>query len=92
MYMNYITTTDLRTQSTQLVNSLKQGKKVSLVHRSQIIGEISPVKPETKTLTKEGIIKLKALAKKLNLPKLSYEEREKRYREHLTNKYGKNIS
>lgn len=43
-------------------------------------------------ITKADINKLKQLAKDLNLPKTSYKEREKRYRKHLMDKYGKNIS
>ncbi len=43
-------------------------------------------------ITKADINKLKQLAKDLNLPKTSYEEREKRYRKHLMKKFGKNIS
>src|SRR2546430_13728692 len=35
---------------------------------------------------------LKDLAKKLNLPKISYEEREKMYKNQLMDKYGKNLS
>lgn len=90
MYMNYITTTDLRTQSSQLVNSLKQGKKVSLVHRSQVIGEISPAKTDVKSFT---IKKFREFIKTV-APKnaLSYQERNQRYRKNLEEKYGKNLS
>lgn len=88
--MNYITTTNLRTQSTQLVDSLKQGKKVSLVHRSQIIGEISPVKKAVKSFDiKKFRMFIKSPGGEENL---SYAERERLYRKHLEEKYGKNIS
>lgn len=89
--MEYITTTQLRTRSSQLVKSLRNGTSVSLIHRSQILGEIKP-KRAVKTLTKEDIIELKNLARKLNLPKLSYKQRERIYRKHLEEKYGKSIS
>lgn len=91
MYMNYITTTQLRTKSPELVNSLSKGMTVSLIHRSKIIGEIKP-KKETKPLTREDIRKLKKLAKELHLPRLSYGERERRYRKHLMEKYGESLS
>ncbi|MEK7186349.1 MAG: hypothetical protein AAB675_03215 [Patescibacteria group bacterium] len=90
--MNYISTTDLRTQSSQLVNSLKQGKKLSLVHRSRIIGEISPVKSNVKSFDVKKFLELKKLAKVQNAPKISYKERERIYRKHLMEKYGKGIS
>ncbi len=89
--MNYITTTDLRTRSSKLVEFLKQGQSVSLVHRSRVIGEIKP-KKEPKPLTEEDIKQLKKLASELNLPKLSYKKREVRYRKHLMEKYGKSFS
>lgn len=85
--MNYITTTDLRTKSSQLVNSLLKGHEVVLIHRSRIIGEIKP-KKESKPFTQEDIKQLKKLAEELNLPKTSYEQREKIYRKHLMKKYG----
>ena len=89
--MNYITTTDLRTKSSELIETLKKGGSVSLIHRSEIVGEIKP-RYDAKPLTKKDIEKLKRLAKKLNLPKLSYKEREVRYRKHLMEKYGKSLS
>ncbi len=89
--MQYITTTDLRTKSSELVNSLSKGEVVSLVHRSKIIGEIKP-KHEVKALTKADIQKLKKLAFELNLPKISYKQRAKIYRKHLSEKYGQDLS
>lgn len=90
--MNYITTTELRTKSSQLVDELRRGGVVSLIHRSKVIGEIKPKLYDPKPLTKEDIKKLIKLAKALNLPKLSYKERERRYREHLMKKYGQGLS
>lgn len=89
--MDYITTTELRTKATQLVKSLKKGGSVSLIHRSKVIGKIQPVQM-AKPLTKEAIMKLKELAKELNLPRLSYKERAKRYRKYLQVKYGQSLS
>ena len=43
-------------------------------------------------LTKTDIKELKEMAQSLHLPKKSYEEREKLYRTHLVDKYGKDIS
>jgi antitoxin (DNA-binding transcriptional repressor) of toxin-antitoxin stability system len=89
--MQYITTTQLRTMSSELIEALKRGDIVSLIHRSKVVGSIKP-SAKLKIFTKESMLKLKKLAEELNLPKLSYEEREKRYRKHLMEKYGKNLS
>ncbi len=89
--MVFITKTNLRTQSSDLINTLKKGGSVSLIHRSQVVAVIKP-KKEPKALTRKDINRLKKLAKELNLPKLSYKEREKRYRNHLMDKYGKGLS
>ena len=86
--MNYITTTDLRTRSRTLVEILKKGESVSLIHRSKVIGEINPkigVRPFDAD-------KFKQLVNSLNLPKTSYAKREKIYRKHLMEKYGKDFS
>lgn len=64
-------------------------ESVELVHRSKIIGEVKPKKAEGKIFNAKKMLEL---ARKMNLPKLSYKERERRYRQHLENKYGKDIS
>lgn len=88
--MNYITTSDLRTKSVELVNSLKEGKSVSLIHRSRIIGRIVPDDAEPPKVFNAA--KFKKLVEKLNLPKTTYAQREKIYRAHLMKKYGKGLS
>lgn len=90
--MQYITTTELRTKSKKLVEILQEGRSVELVHRSRVIGKVKPALKEPRPLTKIDIEKIKQLAKQLNLPKLSYKEREKRYRKHLMEKYGQGLS
>lgn len=87
--MNIITSTELRTEVPRVIETLLHGGVINLVHRSKIVGEIRPKKQEVKPFNAKQFLKL---AKKLNLPKLSYEERERRYREHLMKKYGKGIS
>ena len=88
--MNYISTTDLRTRSSKLVDSLKQGKKISLVHRSRIIGEISPVTSDTKVF---DVKRFRESLKTSNSEEsLSYQKRDDVYRKHLQGKYGKNLS
>lgn len=86
--MDYITTTQLRTDSPRLIEALLAGRSIDLIHRSKMVGEIRPKKQSPKIMTKKSIQELMTLAKKMNLPKLSYKEREKRYRKHLVEKYG----
>lgn len=88
--MNYISTTNLRTQSSKLVDFLKQGNMVSLVHRSKIIGEISPISPNAKSF---DIKRFRVFVKITNPAKnISYQERNALYRKRLKEKYGKNLS
>ena len=88
--MNYISTTDLRTQSRKLIATLKKGESVSLIYRSKVVAEIKP-KKEVKVFTKSSIKKLRELVRKLNVPKISYNERDRLYRKHLMEKYGKGL-
>ena len=89
MCMDYISTTELRTKSSQLIEALGKGITVSLIHRSKVVGEIKPKRESAKPFDPMAF---KKLADELNLPKLSYKEREKRYRKHMMEKYGKSIS
>ena len=89
MYMNLITTTDLRTKVPLLLQALIRGESVELIHRSKIVGEIKPKKRNPKPFNPERF--LKAISK-LKLPKLSQKQMEKNYREHMMEKYGKGLS
>ncbi len=86
--MQYITFTELRTKSSQLKDTLKQGISVTLIHRSRVIGKIYP-EQEVKPFDAK---KFKRLVKGLNLPKTTYAEREKIYKKHLMEKYGQGLS
>lgn len=88
--MQYITTTELRTKSTKLIKTLKEGGKLSLIHRSRMIGEILPLKYQPKPITDIEAFKraLDAIRPKKLIPK---SQREKVYRKHLEEKYGKNL-
>ena len=83
--MNYITTTELRTKSPDLVETLLKGEEVKLIHRSKLIGVISPKNENVKVFNAKKFAKI---AKKLNLPYLTYQEREKRYRKAVEEKHG----
>lgn len=86
--MQDMTTTDLRTKSSELIKTLKRGNKVSLIHRSKVVGEIHPAKKELKVFDAKAF---KKAVVRLNLRQTTYEERDRIYREHLMKKYGKNL-
>lgn len=87
--MQYITTTELRKKSKELVNALQEGHSVELIHRSKVVGEIRPKVQDPKPFDPD---KVAEIAKKLNLPKLTPRQIEARYRAHLMKKYGKGLS
>jgi hypothetical protein len=87
--MQNMTTTDLRTKSSQLVKTLKEGKSVDLIHRSEIIGEIKPKIKDPKPFDAKKFLKA---VKRLNLPKLSAREMDRRYRAAMEEKHGKGVS
>lgn len=89
--MEYITTTSLRTQSSKLVQALQRGSSVSLIHRSKVIGVIEPAKAERKPFDVEGF---KKAVHDFNKGRriIPRHEREKIYRKHLEEKYGKRVS
>lgn len=89
--MYTITTTQLRTQTSRLVNLLQQGEEVSLIHRSRVIGDVRPLpaKPAPKLFDAKRFMEL---TKKLNLPYLTPKQRERNYRRHMEKKYGKYLS
>jgi hypothetical protein len=89
--MQVITTTQLRTKSKQLIKTLEEGYSVDLIHRSKVVGEIKP-KDEPKVLTLKDIKQIEKIADELNLPKTTYAQREKNYRKHIMDKYGKGLS
>jgi antitoxin (DNA-binding transcriptional repressor) of toxin-antitoxin stability system len=88
--MNYITTTQLRTQSSDLIANLMAGKSIQLIHRSKIVATISPtINKQPKKFNAERFGKL---LDELNLPKTTHAQREKIYRKHLMDKYGQGLS
>jgi len=91
--MEFITTTQLRTHSTNLVSSLAQGKSVKLVHRSKIIGDILPKNTTTKPVFDASRLEKasQAAAKKYSIP-YDLETRDKLYRNRIMAKYGKSLS
>ena len=86
--MNYITTTELRTRSSELIDFLLAGGTVDLIHRSSIVGTIIPKEEEPGNLTKNDLKKIAEALNQLNLPATTPGERTKNYRLHLKKRYG----
>lgn len=84
-----VTTTELRTHVPLLIEELRRGGTVELVHRSKIIGEIKPKMRIPKPFNPDRFIEA---VSKLNLPNLSDKQLESNYRKHIMKKYGKGLS
>jgi len=84
--MNYITTTQLRTKTTDLIDALMAGRSVQLIHRSQILATINP--PENKLAQPFDADEYLNLTKNFKISKLSDTQRKKNYNEYLMKKYG----
>lgn len=88
-YMQVITTTELKTKSSKIVKTLKEGARLRLIHRSKVIGDIMPI-DEPKPFDPDAFEKfLDSIKPKKLIP---VKDREKIYRKHLEEKYGKGIS
>lgn len=83
-----MTTTNLRTMTSQLVNTLKKNNRISLIHRSRIVAIIQPVQTSAKPL---DVRLFRHCLEEVNLVPSSHEQRKKIYLAHLNKKYGKNI-
>lgn len=89
MYMEVITSTELRTKMPEVIATLSGGGKIALVHRSKIIAEITP------KVTNARIISARELQKKidaLDCPRLTKREIERRYRAAMMKKHGQGLS
>ncbi len=87
--MNYVTTTDLRTKTKDVIKTLTEGRSIDLIHRSKVVGEIKPKIYDPKPFDVERFAKT---VDKLNFPNLTPKQIETRYRKAMVEKHGKNIS
>jgi hypothetical protein len=89
--MEYITTTEFRTKTPDLVAALLAGYSVDLIHRSKVIGELVPknsrvvkvIDPEKFASALKGLEPDK---------KASYKQLMKNYQRYMSNRHGSNIS
>lgn len=86
--MNYITTTQLRTQTPDLLEALLYGQSVDLIHRSKPVATISPKKVSTKKFNAKRFMEI---VKRLNFTPATDEQIEKRYRTAMIKKHGEYI-
>ena len=86
--MEYMTTTNLRTKTTQLVSALKKNYRISLIHRSKIVAIIQPIQTSTKPFNAHLFAHY---LKEIKLVPTSHQQRKITYQAHLNKKYGKNI-
>ena len=90
--METISTSQLRTKSSELIKTLANGNSVSLIHRSNRVGTILPSNSTATELDppkKSSADGLKKLINTMSLSKrLSIKQRNKLYEKHLTQKYG----
>lgn len=90
MSTHFITTTELREQSSKVVASLLAGENITLIHRSKMIGKITPIDSTHRVITdvKEFKKALDAAKPKKLIPR---NQREKIYRDNLKKKYAPNL-
>lgn len=87
--MQYITFTQLRTKSNNLAKALEKGEEVKLVRRSVVVGRVIPDKDtRIKTINAK---KLEAKINKLDLPRLTIREIDRRYRIAMIKKHGQGL-
>ncbi|OGM77184.1 hypothetical protein A2188_01435 [Candidatus Woesebacteria bacterium RIFOXYA1_FULL_43_9] len=88
--MNLITTTELRTKTTNLIAMLLAGKEVNLIHRSQIIGVMIPSDNSTHTPANPEILAQTLKAFEPN-KKMLYGPLMKKYDQYLKKRHGQSL-
>ena len=84
--MNYLSTTQLRTQTPLLIRMLIAGKKVKLLHRSKVVGQIVPLESkQTKIFRAQDLLKSTHY---LNLKKYSPDQIRAKYKTIVNAKHG----
>ncbi len=86
--MNYISTTGLRTQSSELIDMLLAGRSVDLMYRSKRVAKMVP----DLMIKKNKVNRLSSFVKKYSgIKGLTQEVAIKNYHDHMMEKYGKNL-
>ena len=87
--MTFITTTQLRTMTKDLVAQLSRGETVQLIHRSKVIGQIMPsASKEVSEDKKFNAKEFRKASKALGLKPMSDTEKDAAYRKAMMSKHG----
>lgn len=80
--------TELRIKPRELLQTLKDGKSVELIHRSRPVATIQPKSRKAKVFDAR---EFKQIVDRLKLPHLTPGEMDRRYREAMMKKHGKHL-
>ena len=86
--MNTITATELRTKTKELFEAMLNGEEISVGHRSKVIGVFKPKKQGSVVFDAK---KFSEIVEKMNSPKRTMAEIDKRYRAAMMKKHGKHL-
>lgn len=89
MYMNMVTSTELRTKMPEVIQALLAGESIDLIHRSQVVGAITPKTRQTKTISAR---ELQKKIDALGFPPMTDREIDRRYRAAMMKKHGQGLS
>ena len=84
-----ITSTELRTKVPEVIATLMSGGRIDLIHRSKVVGAITPKTSRIKTISAR---ELQKKIDALNLPKLTNKEIDRRYHAAMMKKHGQSLS
>lgn len=87
--MEFITMTQLRTRSPQILDQLSLGRSIRLIHRSKFVGIIKPANINRYKTINSQILQEKI--DKLSLPIMTIKEIDRRYRIAMTKKHGQGL-
>ena len=94
--MDYITSTELRTKTSELIKALSSGKTVKLLHRSKKVAILLGSNPANESKVEEPKPFNPELfledSKDLDFGPMSIEEIDHHYRQAMEKKHGKRVS
>jgi hypothetical protein len=91
--MEFITSTQIRSQFPKALAMLRLGKTIHILHRSKIVGLLNPPNNTSKKIfTQKDSEIVRATAIKFNRPPLTCEEIDRKYRAAMMKKHGQHLS
>ncbi len=90
--MQIVTMTELTRKTGKMIKALDEGKELTLLYRSKVIGTIKPER-KPKVITEEKLRELEAAIRAAKPKKLiPRHKRDEVYRKNLEEKYGTRVS